>query len=928
MGQIDHRTVVDEMLTGAASACGLARGRANAIALHELCRSAGEAIESPEREDAAGRIARLSTEELGEVLRFVAARFHLLNQAEQVNIVRVNRERSRAASADRPRPESLMDAMLRLKSKGLDGAGVRTLIERLDVQPTLTAHPTEAKRRSVLDNLVRLAELLIAEQSAESSGETRERMARMAGLTQILLATDDVRPKRLDVLDEVKNGLFFLCSSIWGVAPRLMRELCDAANDVFGAGTLELTDLPALLRYRTWIGGDRDGNPKVTHEVTQATIRQLRSAAADLWERELRELQQELSLSRRRLPIPGWFVELTAQEGDGFIDDASSLEQRQHEPIRIRLMQIRGRIRRDPRYDGAALVRDLLQIRDAIIESGLGDVARLGRLASAIVRARVFGLHLATLDVRQHSAVHEAAVGELLKLAGVVHEYASLSEAQRVAVLRAELAQPRPLCPVDAALSPATRELMQTLAVVRGAVEHDRRSVRSYIISMTHGVSDVLETLLLMKEAGLTRVARDADGSVRLTGMLHVVPLLETIDDLAHGDALVGAILDEPLYRSHLESLVPGRVHGAPPAQSGPVQEIMLGYSDSNKDGGFLMANLSLDRAQRRIAHAVRSRGVLLRFFHGRGGTIGRGGGRAGRAILATPGPARTGRVRFTEQGEVISFRYALPAIAHRHIEQIMHASLVASADTREQERDPALVELLDRMARRSMQRYRELIDDPEFWAWFTDAGPIAPIAGLPIASRPVMRAVGSGTAAAGVEGGRSGFDQLRAIPWVFTWVQMRSLIPGWFGLGTALESTTPLERELLASEYRRSDWLSTVIDNAAQELLRARLVIARRYAMETRSPAGARFFQVITQEHAWACRGVLGITGKGALDADAPIIGQSIRDRNPWTDVLNLVQIELLSRARRGDETERRHVEPLLLQSVSAIAAAMQSTG
>lgn len=927
MRENEHRKILDALLAGAAPACGLARGRANAMALQQLCGSAGDAIESAEREDAAARIARLSAEELEEVLRFVAARFHLLNQAEQVNIVRVNRERARAASPERPRPESLMDAMLRLRSKGLDGAGVRALIERLDVQPTLTAHPTEAKRRSVLDNLVRIAELLIAQQVEESSGDARERMDRMSGLVQILLSTDDVRSKRLDVIDEVKNGLFFLCSSIWGVAPRLMRELCAAGNEMFGAGTLEQTDLPALLRYRTWIGGDRDGNPKVTHEITRATMRLLRSAVADLWERELRDLQQELSLSTRRLPIPEWFVELTTRDGDTYIEDPTSLEQRQHEPIRIRLMQIRGKIRRDPRYDGAALVQDLLRIRDAIQQAGLVDVARKGRLADAIVRARVFGLHLATLDIRQHSAVHEVAVGELLGLAGVARTYGRLTEAERVAVLRAELTQPRPLCPVDAPLSVGTRELMQTLGVVRQAVEHDRRSVRSYIISMTHGVSDVLEALLLMKEAGLARVVQDADGHARLVGMLHVVPLLETIDDLAHGETLVGSMLDDPMYRSHLESLVPSGVHERP-SQSGPVQEIMLGYSDSNKDGGFLMANLALDRAQRRIAHAVRSRGVLLRFFHGRGGTIGRGGGRAGRAILATPGPARTGRVRFTEQGEVISFRYALPAIAHRHLEQIMHASLVASADEREQERAPQLVELLDRMSKRSMQRYRELIDDAEFWQWFLDAGPIGSIAGLPIASRPVMRAVGGGTAVGEGAGSKTGFDQLRAIPWVFTWVQMRCLVPGWFGLGTAMEAITESERELLAQEYGRSDWLSTVIDNAAQELLRARLVIGRRYALAGRTPVGARLVETLSREHALACQGVLRITGRSVLDADAPIVAQSIRDRNPWTDVLNLVQIELLERARRGDEAERRRMEPLLQQSVSAIAAAMQSTG
>ncbi|MBL0928188.1 MAG: phosphoenolpyruvate carboxylase, partial [Phycisphaerales bacterium] len=759
---------LDAQLARAADSCGLGGGRDTARALHGLCANAGDALEHPDRDEAARQIARLSPEALGEVMRYVTARFHLLNKGEQVSIIRVNRERARQATAERPRPESLPDALRRLREFGLDGAAVRRLIERLDVQPTLTAHPTEAKRRSVLDNLVRIAGLLLGEAEGAPEVERRAAERRMEGLVEVLLATDDVRPKRLEVIDEVKNGLFFLRSSIWSAVPRLMRELADAANDAMGPGTLELTDLPALIRYRSWIGGDRDGNPRVTHQVTGETLRMLRSAAVELWDRELRELQQELTLSRRRVRLPGWFVEQVEREGERHIEDASSLPQRQHEPVRIRLMQIRGRMKADPAYDGASLLADLLSVRDAVAEAGLGRAAREGRLADAIVRARVFGLHLATLDIRQHSRVHETAVGELLGLAGVTGSYARMPEAERVALLRAELAQPRPLRPIDAPLSAETGELMATLAEVRRAVAFDRRSVRSYVISMTHGLSDVLEVLLLMKEAGLSRVERGPGGEPGLRSTLHVAPLLETIDDLETGDRLVGELLDEPLYRSHLASLVPPELgRGGPAGDGAPVQEIMLGYSDSNKDGGFLMANLALNGAQQRIARAVRSRGVLLRFFHGRGGTVGRGGGRAGRAILAAPPEARTGRIRFTEQGEVISFRYALPAIAERHLEQIVHAALVASADqpvppttpgvapgTAPETAPDELPALLERLARASMARYRSLIDDPEFWPWFVEAGPIASIAGLPIASRPVMRAEGSGTGAAGGAGG------------------------------------------------------------------------------------------------------------------------------------------------------------------------------
>lgn len=926
---------MNRLLAQAAEACGLERGHGLGQELHALCMQAGDAVDHPSRDAAAARAAGLSAAELDEVLRVVTTRFHLMNQMEQVNIVRVNRQRARAATAESPRAESLPDALLKLKKMGLSREDVRALVHRLDVQPTLTAHPTEAKRRSVLDNLVRIATLqLEVEADPIAMSDARRKLAldtRLEELVQILLATDDVRPKRLDVLDEVRNGLFFLKSSIWSAAPRLVEELAAAANATFGAGTLEQSDLSAVIRYRTWIGGDRDGNPRVTHDVTAATLQLLKGAAVEMWDRELLELQQELTISRKRVPVPQWFVELVERTGVVAMEDAQSHEQRQYEPVRLRLMQLRHRVKHDAGYDGAALVRDLVEMRDAIAEAGLRAVAFGGRLADAIVRARLFGMHLATLDVRQHSRVHEQAVGELLSVAGVTQRYSELTEQERVEVLRAELAQPRPLRPIDSALSAETAELMQTFQVVREAVQRDRRSVRSFVISMTHGLSDVLEVLLLMKEAGLSRVRHDASrGGAVLESTIHVVPLLETIDDLERGEALVGVMLDDAMYRSHLDSLVP-----AMEGHTAPMQEIMLGYSDSNKDGGFLMANLALDRAQRRIARAVRSRGVLLRYFHGRGGTVGRGGGRAGRAILAAPAAARTGRIRFTEQGEVISFRYALPAIAERHLEQIMHALLVASADgalsaggeAEQHGTDGAAAKLMERLAERSMQRYRELVDDPEFWGWFTSAGPIGPIAGLPIASRPVMRAAGSGLGAAGAV--QTSFDQLRAIPWVFSWVQMRCLAPGWYGLGAALSECSEAELSLLAETYKSSLWLATVMDNAAQELLRARMAIVKRYAMATGTAAGARILGELQSEHEAASRGVLRVSGRKNLGDESPLIARSIVDRNPWTDVLNLVQVELLERARgASSEAERKQLEPLLLQSVSGLAAAMQSTG
>lgn len=913
--------IIDALLRDAAAQVGLADARDSAEALASRCGSAADQMDHPAWDAAAAQVATLTNDQLGLVVRYITKRFHLLNKVGQVRITQVNRERARATTMRAPRPESLLDAVVRIEKGGTQAAALREMIERLDVQPTLTAHPTEAKRRSVLDNLVQIANALLELQSAGAAPEhQRDCERRLAALVRILLATDDIRPKRLEVEDEVRNGMFFLRSSIWHTVPRLARQLVDAADQVFGAGTLDVTSLPPLVRYRTWIGGDRDGNPRVTHAVTTRAIESMRQVAVELWNHELLALKQELTLSTRCVTIPEWFVTLVEERGTRFVIEAASLEQRQHEPMRLFLMQMRGRMHQDETYDGAELLKDLLTVRDALAEMGLDAVARYGRLGDAITRARAFGLHLATTDLRQHSRVHAHAVGSLLRVAGVHEDYAALGEEARVAILRAELLQPRPLRPHHVALDGDTQELLDTLEVARKAIARDRRSIRSFVISMTHDVSDVLEVMLLMKEAGLLQVERQGDGKVAVKGTVHIVPLLETIDDLSRGAGLVGAILDEPLYRAMIEGLKPA---GLAALLDQPMQEIMLGYSDSNKDGGFLMANMCLDRAQRAIAHEVTSRGLQLRFFHGRGGTIGRGGGRAGRAILSAPANARNGRIRFTEQGEVISFRYALPSIAERHMEQIIHASLLALSDSKADGADPRVMSLLSELSERSMRRYRAMIDDPEFWGWYTTVSPISAIAGFPIASRPMMRALGAAT-----EAGSAAFDQLRAIPWVFAWVQMRCLAPGWFGLGTALATLSPESMELLRAEYARSAWFSTVIDNAGQELARARLAITKRYAMACEHPATGRMFNDLADEFEKARAGVLAITGRGDLGDEAPVIARSIRDRNPWTDVLNLVQIELLRRRRSAPVELQPMLDQLLLQTVSGIAAAMQSTG
>jgi phosphoenolpyruvate carboxylase len=866
----------------------MAPAASHAESLAELCRAdTDESLDQAARE-----LARLTTSEIHAVIRFITARFHLLNTAEQLAIIDVNRSRAANATPDRPRPESIDAAVRLLLDAGRSRQEIADAARTLDITPTLTAHPTEARRRSILDKQTEVASCLRSLRDASLTPAERAALEhRLRRLVDLLLLTDEVRAKRLNVADEVKNGIYFLSGTIWETVPRLARDLANAV-----APGASAADLPPVLTYRTWIGGDRDGNPFVTPEATREALAAMRSRAIELWDLELLRLQRELSISARLAPVelpPGRCPPTDAADADR--------SHRRYEPFRLRIMDIRAALHAGRGYNADDLVNDLSILRGALARLGLEDAADHGPIADAIVRARAFGLRLAALDIRQHSAVHEAAVGELLRIGGVESGYAGLDEAGRLAVLRRELATPRPLRPIGARLSDKTAETLGTLDAVRGTISADPSSIRAYIVSMTHGLSDLLEVLLLMKETGLARI--DADG--RLAAELQVVPLFETIDDLDRAPGLLDQMLGDARFREHLVSTSDA---------AGPVQEIMLGYSDSNKDGGFLMANAALHKAQAALATRGAAHGVRIRFFHGRGGTVGRGGGRAGRAILAAPPAARTGSIRFTEQGEVISFRYALPDIAGRHIEQIIHATLLGAAHPHIDEDPPELRSALDALAAESMRAYRGLIDDPAFWPWFLRTTPVEHIGSLPIASRPVSRSQGSDLT----------FDSLRAIPWGFSWIQIRALVPGWFGLGAALaDDSSPACR--VVAEHTRHPFIETLLDNAAQELARARIRIFRRYA--ALAPDGAAVTELILREHQRTLARVLAITGRPGLIDHAPAIAHAIADRNPWTDVLNLAQIELMTRHRSAAE-DPESLRVAIQASINGIAAAMQSTG
>ena len=909
-------------------------------ALRVLCKRADREDDPSLRDEAADHIAALDTNTIARLLHVYTTFFHLVNQAEQQEIIRINRERARRSGpADwpmgpgtsngrtgggQPRAESIDAAVASLKEQGYSLDEVVALFGELDIQPTLTAHPTEARRRTVLRKQERIADLLSTlRQSEATPAERADALDDLYGQIALLLGTDEIRADRPTVREEVEQGHYFLHGPIWDTIANIHRDVQHALRRHYDA----TAEIPAFLQYRSWIGSDRDGNPNVTADVTRWTFAKQRHDTITHYLDEIEQLRDDLSLSQRQIePSEALLASLERDAQDVVLAD-ESLHQYRHEPYRLKLCYVEARLESlvdeideihveemAADYTAVDLLADLDLLAESLNEHGFREAGRSGRLHRLRALVKTFGFHLAALDVRQHSGVHEETVAALLQEAGVEDDYAGLSEDEKLEVLETELTNPRPLVSNHDALPETAAELMEVFDVIRAIRAVDPEAVGSYIVSMTHTVSDLLEPMLLAKEAGLGTVS---DGTFQCP--IDMVPLFETIDDLDAADDRMETLFNHPVYAAHLE----GR---------DGFQEIMLGYSDSNKDGGYWMANWALHKAINDLGIVCDDHDVDLRLFHGRGGTVGRGGGRTSQAIRALPPVVHNGRIRMTEQGEVISFRYALPDIARRHVEQLVNATLTSTAEAQAQETyekmivdkvstDSEVADLMDRFARYAMEAYRDLIDDGTGpgWQWYTQVTPIEHVSRLPIASRPVSR------------GGGVTFESLRAIPWNFSWTQPRYIVPGWFGTGRALArllDENPDHLNTFRTLYRDWSFFRTVLDSAQREMARARLSIAEQYD-DALNASGPSFHDTIAEDYEQAERAILQITGQDALFDNSPVLKKSIRLRNPYTDVLNLLQVELMQRYRATeDEGQQEALGEALLLSLNGIAAAMQSTG
>lgn len=859
------------------------------------------------------KIDNLSTEQIAQFLRYYTVFFHLMNSQEQREITRINRERAINTSPESPRSESIGQAIHFLKEEGYSVNEAAEVIGKLDIQPTITAHPTEARRHSVLIKQQRITEMIGQLRRKDlTPAERKETKMNIFNEIHLLLATDEVRTESVTVEDEVENGMFYFRNAIWQTIPVLYDDLRNAFETYYD----KVPDFSTILQYRSWIGSDRDGNPNVTPDVTWETILEQRSIVLNLYLDELDDLRRYLSISQNKYDISSELVESLEKEQQ--IDPLSERYQRLYnqEPYRRKVTHMMHKLRhqinkmtdsdnRDEvikeakKYSSGDFLADLEMIARSLSGAGLEDIASKGKLPHLLIRARTFGFHMAGLDIRQHSEKHEAAVAELLMVGEVTDNYQSLSEEDKVELLTKELKNPRPLSPVRAHLNEDTAQMLEVFKVIGKMIELDPKSFGNYIISMTHGVSDMLEVFILAKEVGLWSYE-----SGDIESQIDVVPLFETIEDLEECGRLMTEIYESPLYQKQLEA-------------RDNLQEIMLGYSDSNKDGGYWMANWALEKAQRSLGKVCREYDVDFRLFHGRGGTVGRGGGRSNEAILALPPISNNGRIRFTEQGEVISFRYSLAPITRRHLEQIVNAMIqVTVAEPKSTNQKEQFEETMEQLAGESMKEYRNLIDDEEFWSWYTAKTPIEHISRLPIASRPVSR--GSAKAA--------DFENLRAIPWVFAWTQVRYNVPGWYGTGKVLSDMIQHEDNLeqLREWYNKGVFFKTVLDNAQREIARTHIPTANIYE----DIDDGSFHRRITEDFEKAEEAIKKITGQNKILDNSPVIKKSIQFRNPFTYPLNMMQNELLGRWKSDQKDDEEKLRDALFLSINGVAAAMQSTG
>ncbi|TXK79128.1 phosphoenolpyruvate carboxylase [Paenibacillus sp. N3.4] len=849
-----------------------------------------------------------------QVIRAFAIYFQLVNIAEQNHRIRRKRDYERS-SGESVQPGSIESIVQELKNNLVPYQEVQEILQSISLELVMTAHPTEAMRRAVLDIHLRISEDMMKLDNPMLTYREREQLReKLLGEVLNLWQTDELRDRKPTVIDEVRNGLFYFDETLFDVLPEVYHELERCLNKYYPQQTWHV---PSFLKFGSWIGGDRDGNPSVKANVTWETLELHRQLALQKYEETLKETLEHMSFSRNIVEVSDALIDSIQIDREA-IGNVQDVWRNPKEAYRIKITYMIEKIHHtgnpnvpaSHKYNTPEEFIHELTIIETSLRTHYADYVADKYIKKLIRQVELFGFHLASLDIRQHSKEHEQAMTEILAKMGITSDYSKLSEEEKIQLLTDVLNDPRPITSTYLEYSENTQECLDVYRTVKLAQkEFGRNCINSYLISMTQGASDLLEVVVFAKEAGLYR--QESDGSV--TSTLQSVPLFETIDDLHAAPAIMSTLLAIPAYKGSLDPVT-------------QLHEIMLGYSDSNKDGGVITANWELRMALQDITEAAKKFGVKLKFFHGRGGALGRGGMPLNRSILAQPVETLGGGIKITEQGEVLSSRYSLQGIAYRSLEQATFALITASQLSRSPQRNPLEGKwetIMRGISEQAQTKYQDLIfRDEDFLTFFKESTPLPEIGELNIGSRPSKRK------------NSDKFEDLRAIPWVFSWTQTRYLLPAWYAAGTGLQSFyqgQDQNLETLKEMYENWSFFRSMIDNLQMALAKADLQIAKEYGHLVKESAIAeRIFNLIREEYELTSSIILQITGQQEILDNVPVIQESIRLRNPYVDPLSYMQVELLIelRALRENNEDDAILLREVLLTINGIAAGLRNTG
>ncbi len=844
--------------------------------------------------------------------------FYLLNTAEE----NFGMQRRREILRQHERVTgSFEDCLSRLKDKGVDSQTLLEIIKNLSIEPVMTAHPTEAKRLTILKKYRKIYLTIFKKENPIWTPEEKT-LLRQEILNEIqkLWQTGDIFLERPTVQEEIANGLHYFRETFYPAIPKLYLSLKRAVNRFYPDDKLDMTP---FLKFGSWIGGDRDGNPNVTPDLTKWALKAQKNLILSLYIQSVHELIGNFSQSTTKVNVSAELIASIENDAANMTDIGQKvLNRNPYEPYRQKLSFIKKRLEKTLDANNAdlhshvlhaerlyknpsELLLDLKIISRSLHENNGSRTAEI-EIDGLIKRVEVFGFRLARLDVRENASKHTQALYEIFERLGIYLDFPDVSEVEKIRVLTTEIENLRPLFNEEVNLSPECINVIETFRVIKWARDNiSPEAITTYVISMTHEISDILTVLLLAKETGLYRENN--------TAMIDIVPLFETIDDLRRSGKIMDGLFSLPFYRKYLE-------------QRGNLQEIMLGYSDSSKDGGILTSSWELYNAQKVLRDVALRHGIRLRLFHGRGGTVGRGGGPTHKAILAGPPGTIQGNIKITEQGEVISSKYANQGTALHNLELIAAGVIEASTPEFHEEintLDDKYTPALDEISEAAYTLYRELVDDPDFYTFFIHATPINEIGLAKIGSRPQRRK----------ESWR--IEDLRAIPWIFSWTQSRNMLPAWYPIGTTFKRFIAGNPEvnvgLLKEMYQKWPFFENLLDNIQMTMAKADMNIAHLYSnLVPDETIRDRIFDIMKREFETSREMILLITGqKNLLDND-PWLQRSLQLRNPFMDPINYIQVNLLKqlREKKTDSVKKKELTDTVLLTISCIAAGMRNTG